>query len=123
MSDQVAKMSDREWERLQGAKDTPGRCWRAWLATPSSHLRWRVRGLALVLVLLLVSQVDWAAAQNPPPAGPTAFSPVEEITDLVLFEDLQNRAKRLYLPRYRLAVQTVSGNPQYRLRFFKQGSG
>jgi hypothetical protein len=110
----------REFRALKEIWATPGlRSLRAIL----SPRHWRMRGATLVLFLLLISQAHWTAAQNEPPAGPTAFSPVEQITDQVLFEDLKDSAKRLYLPRYRLAVQTVSGNPQYRVRFFKQGTG
>ncbi|MCI0625616.1 MAG: hypothetical protein L0387_28880 [Acidobacteria bacterium] len=75
---------------------------------------------AIWIVLLLAVP---SVAQSQQPAVAMAKSPTEQISDLVLFEDLQETAKRLYLPRYRLAVQTVSGETQYRVRFYKQGTG
>jgi hypothetical protein len=64
-----------------------------------------------------------AMAQNRPGAEIIAKSPTDEVTDAVLFEDLKNLATHYYLPRYRIATQTVSGDSQYRVRFYKQGEG
>ncbi|MCI0625614.1 MAG: hypothetical protein L0387_28870 [Acidobacteria bacterium] len=98
-------------------------CRRAPLAKPGLHPRWRVGECALVLLLLLAPLAGSAAPQNPPPASPTAYNPAIKITDLGFFVDLKDENKWLYLPRYRIAVQTVSGDPQYRVRLAKQGPG
>lgn len=75
---------------------------------------------AIGIVLLHVIIV---AAQAQPSVETTVTSSADEISDSVLFEDLKNPAAKYYLPRYRLAVQTVSGDLQYRVRFYKQGAG
>jgi hypothetical protein len=81
----------------------------------------RIRGLALLL--LFASEARWVFPQNQPPPNSTAISPVEQVTDAVLFEDINDPAKRSYLPRFRLATQTVAGETQYRVRLTKEGSG
>jgi hypothetical protein len=41
--------------------------------------------------------------------------PVEDVTDRVLFEQAADPAQKLYLPRYRVAEQTVSGRQRFRI--------
>jgi hypothetical protein len=103
-------------------KAAPDRRRRPALATFNHNLRRQVWGCALALALLLTVRADRAAAQNQPPASPTVFSDARKITDLGFFVDVRDKTKWFYLPRYRLAVQTVSGDQQYRVRFSKQGT-
>jgi hypothetical protein len=116
-------MNEQECLTGERMKATTIRRRRASVAAPSPPPRRRAWGRVLVLALLLVSRADWVAAQNPLPAAPAASSSTEQITDQVLFEGLKDSSERLYLPRYKLAVQTVSGDQQYRVRFARQGTG
>jgi hypothetical protein len=84
---------------------------------------WCALGAAIICLLLSASGSRWTFAQYLPPADVAGISPVEQITDSVLFEDVKDHAKQLYLPRFRLATQTVSGDSQYRVRLVKEGSG
>ena len=43
-------------------------------------------------------------------------SPVPAPSDETLFEDARNAQSKVYLPRYRLAEEVVSGKPQFRVR-------
>src|SRR5215468_5803716 len=79
-------------------------------------------GLGPLLLLLIACQARWALPQFLPPANAVAVSPVEQVNDTVLFEDIKS-PNRLYLPRFKLAEQTVSGEEQYRVRLTRQGSG
>jgi hypothetical protein len=118
MSDRLAQMSDRECVLLEGAKAAPGG--QASLTALGPRPRRLLRGLAIVLMLLLAG---WAAPQTPQPAKSTDSSYVQQLTDQTFFQDPRDSGKRMYLPRYRLAEQTVSGDRQYQVRFFKQGTG
>jgi hypothetical protein len=51
-----------------------------------------------------------------------AVSPAEELTDLLLYEDAHDASQKFYLPRYRIAEQTVSGKQQYRMSLEPSGS-
>src|SRR5262249_30989080 len=49
--------------------------------------------------------------------------PAPEGTDQVLFEGAADATKKLFLPRYHLAQQNVSGQAQYRASLGKSGDG
>lgn len=51
------------------------------------------------------------------------ISPQEEPTDLLLYAHPADLVRKLYLPRYSLDVQTVSGQHQYRISMAQQGQG
>jgi hypothetical protein len=51
--------------------------------------------------------LDW-------PAG-APLSPDQTVSDQLLFRDMRDSQIRYYLPRYRMAVQTVSGQQRYRI--------
>jgi hypothetical protein len=84
-----------------------------------SNRRW-IWLYALGVALILAAQT---AARDQQAADTTIICPADEITDTVLFGDIKDPNKRFYLPRYRVAVQTVSGDSQYRVRVYKQGAG
>ena len=69
----------------------------------------------------------WLASRIPIPrpalprekiAGP--LSPVPDPTDETLFEDGAKPEAKYYLPRYRVAEQTVSGKAQFRIKLDQQ---
>jgi hypothetical protein len=76
-------------------------------------------GSCLVLFLWLVAQAVPASAQIPAPAS---LKLADEIADDILYTDFNDPSMRLYLPRYRLAIQTVPGGSQYNVRFSGQGT-
>ena len=51
------------------------------------------------------------------------LSPVPEPTDETLFEDAAKPEVKFYLPRYRVAEQTVSGKAQFRIKLDQQAQG
>ena len=51
------------------------------------------------------------------------LSPVPEPTDETLFEDAAKPEAKFYLPRYRVAEQTVSGKAQFRIKLDQQAQG
>jgi hypothetical protein len=51
------------------------------------------------------------------------LSPTAEPTDETLFEDAQRPDAKFYLPRYRLAEETVSGKAQFRMRLEQLAQG
>jgi hypothetical protein len=51
------------------------------------------------------------------------LSPVPEPTDETLFEDAAKPEVKFYLPRYRVAEQTVSGKAQFRIKLDQQTQG
>lgn len=50
------------------------------------------------------------------------ISPQSETTDLLLYSHPADPAKKLYVPRYGLDVQTVSGQQQYRISMTQKGA-
>jgi len=51
------------------------------------------------------------------------ISPTPDVTDQTLFEEPADASKKLYLPCYRLAEETVSGQRQYRAVFERSADG
>ena len=51
------------------------------------------------------------------------LSPVPEPTDETMFEDAAKPEAKFYLPRYRVAEQTVSGKAQFRIKLDQQAQG
>ena len=75
-------------------------------------------------------ETGWLASRIPTPrpalprekiAGP--LSPVPDPTDETLFEDGAKPETKYYLPRYRVAEQTVSGKAQFRIKLDQQVQG
>lgn len=66
---------------------------------------------------------------NPPTEGfpreqlTVPISPLEQVTDESIFEAAADPAVKLFLPRYRLAEQTVSGQLQYKVLLQKSSQG
>ena len=50
------------------------------------------------------------------------ISPNADVTDDQLFEDPADKTKKLYLPRYRISEQNVSGSQQYRISLEQEGN-
>lgn len=50
-------------------------------------------------------------------------SPSQTVTDKILFSDADNPQQQLYLPRYRLATETVTNQQQYRLSLAPDAQG
>lgn len=49
--------------------------------------------------------------------------PMEDVTDQILCEEASDPGKKLYLARYRIAEQIVSGQPQYQMSLGRSGQG
>jgi hypothetical protein len=73
---------------------------------------------------------DWLASRIPLPrpalprekiTGP--LSPLPDPTDETLFEDASEPKTKFYLPRYRVAEQTVSGKAQFRIKLEQHVQG
>ena len=67
-------------------------------------------------------QAAVAAPQSQPPPAPSAYSDKETFTDANIFNKLKDKGQWLFLPRYRLETQVVSGEQQFRVRFIKRGT-
>jgi hypothetical protein len=55
--------------------------------------------------------------------GSLPLSPEPEPTDVLLYSDSSNLARKFYIPRYVLSVQTVSGRQEYRIAMGQDASG
>ncbi len=62
-----------------------------------------------------------ATRTGKPPAAPV--SPEDPPSDTMMFQDAADPAKKFYLPRYRLAEESVSGQTRYRMALETRGSG
>jgi hypothetical protein len=51
------------------------------------------------------------------------ISPSTDVTDELIFEDPPDQAKKLYLPRYRVSEQNISGSQQFKISLEKAGNG
>ena len=79
------------------------------------------------------SRSGFAPSWSGPPAAalatktgkrPTApVSPADPPSDAMIFQDAADPAKKYYLPRYRLAEESVSGQTRYRMALETRGSG
>ena len=52
---------------------------------------------------------------------PAGVSPAADVTDLLLFDNVSDATKKLYIPRYTLDMQTVSGQDRYRISMAQRG--
>ena len=81
--------------------------------------------------LRLRAVVEGAAAAAPAAAQATKtgkqitapVSPADPPSDAMIFQDAADPAKKYYLPRYRLAEESVSGKARYRMALETKGAG
>ena len=53
---------------------------------------------------------------------PVATSPSNDVTDVILYDSISDPANKLFVPRYALDVQTVSGQDRYRMAMTQQNA-
>jgi hypothetical protein len=82
--------------------------------------------LGLIMLGSVILPVIGASAQPmgvPRDQITVPVCPVEDVTDRVLCEEASDPGKKLYLARYRIAEQIVSGQPQYQMSLGRSGQG
>jgi hypothetical protein len=102
----------------------PGLRYRAFLAPQSEWSEFRSGAALVVHSSQLHKQERMRARLETAEAGPAApesavdpagISPEYDVTDQLLFTSVSDSTKKLYVPRYSVDVQTVSGQDRYRV--------
>ncbi len=96
------------------------------LAVPASRASTGIMAEEVRLVdpvmALRISYIVFPTVGFPRDKLTVPVSPSADVTDDQLFEDPADTTKKLYLPRYRISEQNVSGSQQYRISLEQDGN-
>jgi hypothetical protein len=74
------------------------------------------------VMALRISYIVFPTAGFPRNKLTVPISPSFNVTDDQFFEDPADKTKKLYLPRYRISEQNVSGSQQYKISLVQEGN-
>jgi len=92
------------------------------VAQPSTVIRAEEVRLVDPPMALRISYIVFPTVGFPREKLTVPISPSVDVTDDQLFEDPADKTKKLYLPRYRISEQNVSGSQQYRISLDQVGN-